>query len=197
MLISIVGKARSGKDLSGVYLKHVLNQGTVRNSYKTVAFADQLKSQLMLIFGLTHDQVYGNLKEVEDKRYEKAGNTYWKPREMMQEYGQFMRTIDDQIWIRLLMEKMDSNTFIDYIITDVRYVNELEAVKRRGSTIVHIQRPNKPGISCERHKSETSLDGYDINPDFHINNDSSKESLYKKLDYVIKYIKKGDLRYGN
>lgn len=197
MLVSIIGKARSGKDLSGMYLSHVINQLEARNRYKTVAFADPLKWHLMRAFNLSHEQLYGDLKEVEDVRYEKPGGGYWTPREMMQTYGQFMRTMDDQIWIRLLMEKLSSNTFVNYIITDVRYTNELEAVRKNGSLLIHVKRNNRPEVGVEGHTSETSLDNYDINPDFLIDNDGSKEDLYKKLDEVIKYINKGDFRYGN
>lgn len=196
MLVSIIGKARVGKDISAKYLMHNLNLKAARNTYCTIAFADTLKNHLMTFFDLSPDQVYGDLKEVEDKRYSKGDGTYWTPREMMQGYGEFMRSMDGNIWIRLLVEKMISNMFINYIVTDVRHVNELEAVKSRNSLIVYIERPDKSIIHGESHVSETSLDDYDINPDFVINNDSSFENLYLQLDEVLKYINKGDYSYG-
>ena len=196
MLVSIVGKAGSGKDLIGAYLASKLNLKEARSIYRTIAFADILKKHLMTIFGLSHAQVYGNLKEVEDKRYKKDDGSYWTPREMMQYYGESMRSIDKNIWIRLFIEKMKSNTFISYIVTDVRHRNELEAVRSMGSMLIHVERPNKNSIHGEGHISETSLDNYDINPDFAINNDSSIDDLYYQLDSVIKYINKGDFRYG-
>ena len=114
----------------------------------------------------------------------------------MQEYGESMRAIDKRIWIRLFIEKLKSNTFINYVVTDVRHINELEAVKSMGSMIIHIKRLDKVGIHGEEHISETNLDNYDVNPDFVINNDSSKECLYTQLDKVLKYINKGDYKYA-
>lgn len=197
MLVAITGKARSGKDLIGTYIKNRLNQLEIRNIYRTIAFSDILKDRLIKDFDLTTEQVYGGLKECVDPRYVKADGALWTPREMMQAYGQFMRTMDDLVWIRLLFEKINSNTFINYIITDVRYINELEAVKESGCLLLHTKGYVDSKIHGEGHISETNLDDYDIDPDFTINNDSSIEALYEKLEPIVKYIRKGDFRYGN
>lgn len=195
MLISIIGKARAGKDVIGSYLLKELNKDLIGEVYNTVSFADPVKEHLIEIFGLSREQLYGNLKESEDKRYQKFEGCYWTPREFMQEYGQFMRTLDSEIWIRLLLKKI-SNISTNYIITDVRHINELEAVRKWGSLLLHVKRDTKDGVHGETHISETALDSYEVNSHFTINNDSSLECLCSKLDHIVRLIKKGDNKNG-
>ena len=92
MLVSIIGKARVGKDISAQYLMHNLNLKAARNTYCTIAFADTLKNHLMMFFDLSQDQVYGDLKEVEDKRYSRGDGTYWTPRESKVIYSSSVST---------------------------------------------------------------------------------------------------------
>ena len=59
MIIGLGFKARSGKDTVADYL--IENYG-----FKRLAFADALKEGCRHIFELNDEQLYGELKEVED-----------------------------------------------------------------------------------------------------------------------------------
>ena len=68
----------------------------------------------------------------------------------------------------------------NWIITDLRFPNEIEAiVERKGITI----RVNRPGISLLDHPSETSLDNAEF--DYTIVNDSTIEDLVIKVREIL------------
>lgn len=70
--------------------------------------------------------------------------------------------------------------FPNWIITDLRFPNEIEAiVERKGITI----RVNRPGISLLDHPSETSLDNAEF--DYTIVNDSTIEDLVIKVREIL------------
>lgn len=68
----------------------------------------------------------------------------------------------------------------NWIITDMRFPNEMEAViKRKGITI----KVNRPGIDLLNHPSETSLDTAEF--DYTIVNDSTIEDLVIKVRKIL------------
>jgi hypothetical protein len=68
----------------------------------------------------------------------------------------------------------------NWIITDMRFSNEMEAVvKRKGITI----RINRPEINLLAHPSETSLDTAEF--DYTINNSGTIEELIKKVKDIL------------
>ena len=70
--------------------------------------------------------------------------------------------------------------FPNWIITDMRFPNEMEAVvEKNGITI----RVNRPGISLLDHPSETSLDTAEF--DYTIVNDSTIEDLVIKVREIL------------
>jgi hypothetical protein len=69
----------------------------------------------------------------------------------------------------------DSN----WIITDVRFPNEAQAIKDRGGIIIRIERPGGESHCGGAHASETALDDYDF--DIVINNDGTIDELIDKV----------------
>lgn len=68
----------------------------------------------------------------------------------------------------------------NWIITDMRFPNELKAVKERGGIIIRVVRP---GTKEGTHPSETSLDKSKF--DYEIINDGSMEKLVKKVRKIL------------
>lgn len=129
MLFVISGKARVGKDTFGKILKDALG-----GQYVTVAYADELKRKCMEDFNLSYDQLYGDLKEVQDKRYKKITRgdkiSYWSPREIMQFMGtDCYRNIDNNFWVKSLFKYLEKKRLHNVIITDARFPNEIEIPK--------------------------------------------------------------------
>ena len=203
IIIGLSGHARAGKDTFGEYLIECLKERH-RRDFIHVAFAAQLKAMCKEHFELSDDQLWGDKKEIIDKRFRKAlvpkfadddmgmGATefkcgtireplydYWTSREIMQELGGFYRKIDSAFWIKALNIYLISNDIKDAIITDVRHINECEYVKINKGVIIKIFREDVAKIHGMQHESETALDdrpgGYF---DIEINNCGTLENLY-------------------
>jgi len=183
ILIGISGKARSGKDTAGTYLYNKI--GAVYYNTSITAFANMLKQELLEKFDLSHNQLYGNLKEQPDERYPKQEGGFWTPREMMQSYGQFMRSFDKDYWVKALFRNIQDFSKSNTIITDVRQPNEVKAILDRGGYHIRITRKERPRIQGQDHETETALDDNKLTIHYTVANDGTTEDLYKKLDYFL------------
>jgi hypothetical protein len=182
-IIGITGRKFSGKDTSGEFL--VKNFG-----YERIAFADALKEGIKLIFGFSNDQVYGNKKEEKDD--------FWgiSPREVLQFFGtEVFRTgikpilpnIGEDFWISVVKRKIENrlkeNPDSKFVITDVRFSNEVNAIKQMGGIIIRVERNNIENNSFSNHPSEMQIDNLVV--DYNIKNNSTKELLYINVDSII------------
>jgi hypothetical protein len=185
MIICISGKARSGKDTFADMLAESLNNNGY-GIFILMAFAHELKLGVQREFDLSYAQLWGDKKEVEDKRYPKPdGNGFWTGREMMQNYGQFFRTIESGFWIRKLFDVIDDKEYNNVIITDARHPNEVDAVVNKGGYHIKIVRPDKEEVHNQKHISETALEE-DYKVDIKILNDRTLEELKTKSEDVVK-----------
>jgi len=187
MIIGISGKARAGKDTFANMLAERLSEKGY-GVFILMAWAHELKLGVQREFDLSYAQLWGDKKEVEDKRYPKSdGSGYWTGREMMQEYGQFFRTIEPDFWVRKLFNVVDDKEYENIIITDSRHPNEVDAITERGGYHVKIVRPEKEKVHNEQHISETALDK-DYKVDIKVVNEGTLTDLQKKADVVVKTI---------
>jgi hypothetical protein len=214
MIIGLTAKARSGKDQFGEYLIKCFEDNHDRIFIKT-AFADELKQMCSEQFGLSFDQLWGDKKEIPDDRFIKPirpfctglgkddlPNSYWTPREIMQEIGSFYRKIDYGFWVRALDKGLSKSDYKDFIITDVRHINECEYVKNKGGILIHIIREDADKIHGMDHESETALNEY-TNYDIEIDNNGTLDDLYKAAERtsdaivtIERMMKKGEVYNG-
>jgi hypothetical protein len=126
---------------------------------------------------------------VEDLEREGVKNSYlskeWdredgpiKYRQVLQWVGtEAMRNcLHTNVWVNALFSeyKMGENgEYPNWIITDVRFPNEAEAIRDRGGVVIRVNRPSI--ISQSNHPSEISLDHYDF--DYVIENDGGLHQL--------------------
>jgi len=68
----------------------------------------------------------------------------------------------------------------NWIITDMRFPNEMDAVKDKGGVTIRVVRP---GTATGTHPSETSLDSSEF--DYEINNNGSIEDLIEKVREIL------------
>ena len=132
-------------------------------------------------FKLTEEQVFGNEKEVIDSRYDKT------PRQILQIVGtNCYRAIDEDYWVKQLFNILSHpQNFLHFkggiVITDVRFLNEVNFVKDIGGKILKVSRDNREEISDTTHSSETALDDFE-GYDFEILNDGTFEELNSQID---------------
>jgi dephospho-CoA kinase len=117
-----------------------------------------------------------------------------KDRKFLQWIGtEWGRNIDKDIWVKLFLEDIkndEKNGVKNFFCSDVRFLNEFEALKKNGWICVklvrRIENDERIGSGNETHISEYELDSLpDDKWDFTIENNGSLEDLKKKLDNII------------
>lgn len=209
MLILLSGKARVGKDTFAEMLASELQKQTGR-SYVLMSYAHELKTRVQRDFDLSYEQLWSSEKETYDLRYPKsrgilpfcAGNRddgkglevlkerqYWTSREILQDYGQFFRTIDNDFWVKELFKVIREKDYKNIIITDGRHKNEVDAVvdSSQGGYHIRIEREDKDTVHNQQHISETALDdGHRV--DFTVNNYGTLEDLKDTAKTVVEFL---------
>lgn len=111
------------------------------------------------------------------------------PRALLQWWGtEFRRASDPNYWVNKAFASVEEykDKAIIFVIEDVRFENEAEAILAAGGVIVRIERFDNPHITEEnqKHLSETALDRY---PKFsaQIANNSDKEAFLAAVDCVV------------
>jgi len=204
MIIGISGKKRSGKDTAAEYLCFAYN-------FKRYGFADPMKKIVKEIFLLSDDQLWGDLKEALDARYNTTA------RKLLQIVGTELFQYDiykhipelsvepRKLWVNRFVlwyryqqggipihsinslnnEIMYNDTPLDVVISDVRFLHEVEEIRKLGGKIVRINR-NSVDLN-DGHASETEMD--EIEPDYIINNNGSIKDLEHELNKLIEELR--------
>jgi len=176
-IIALAHKAQVGKDTAADYL--VKNYG-----FRKMAFAEPLKEAAKIIYGLTDEQVYGDLKEVVDSFW---GET---PRYILQTAGtNALRTHHRQdIWVMATKRKLLQDLSANWVISDCRFSNEAEMIKELGGFVVRIDAnfPGRKPIKTGRHSSEIDMLEYN-DWDWILENNTTKEEYYKKIDDMMEF----------
>src|SRR3990167_4771395 len=127
MIIAFGHHARSGKSTASEYISKHYN-------FKQIAFADSLKQICKIIFNFSDEQLYGKLKEIEDEHWRLS------PREVMQIVATdlFRDGFDKDIWIKSAFRKINSEPNVDWVISDLRFVNEAKYIKQQNGLLVKL-----------------------------------------------------------
>ena len=130
-IVGLVGLARSGKDSVGTLLLNT------QGFQMTSAFANPLKWGAMETFGLTFQEAFGMGVDREEI------HPFWgiSIREILQKFGteSIRNVFGEDHWVRLMEKKLQEST-VDTVLTDVRFDNEIEMIRRFGGKIIGIVR---------------------------------------------------------
>ncbi|WP_109512564.1 deoxynucleotide monophosphate kinase [Pseudomonas ovata] len=175
ILIGLTGHARTGKTTSADHLAS-------EHGFQTYAFATPLKEGIAAMFGLNVEDLEGEDKE---QLIPWVGRS---PRQLMQllgtEWGRDM--ISASIWVDIAEQNLDALAELEpyapgFVISDVRFENEADFIRKRGGLIVHMTRNDAPDVNA--HISEL---GVAVHPhDLVINNDGELTDLYGQLDQLV------------
>lgn len=163
--LAISGKARSGKDTSVDYILNMYPENI------KLSFASELY------------RVTGNVQR--DCNFEVE-----KDRELLQFLGEWIRGKNPNYFVecaeRKLQKIASNDNSPNILVSDLRYKNEAEMLKRNNFILIRINREDRPRMTPEQenHKSEVDLDDYN-DWDYIINNDTTLDDLYEKLDEIL------------
>lgn len=162
-LIAVNGVIGSGKD--------TFAQVFTENGYVKMSFATALKDAVSAIFGWDRIMLEGLTEE--SRNFRETPDQYWTdklgfrvtPRWVLQNFGTDIvrRHLDDNMWVYALEKKLYDalNHGINVIITDCRFINELNMIRSNNGMIVEVQR-NVPAWYHEAKHYNLKLQTYEL-----------------------------------
>jgi len=152
------------------------------HGFLRVSFAKKLKEAAKIIFGFTDEQLTDPvLKETPDE--------FWgfSPRFALQGTGDGLRKhVDPLVWIKAAFRFSPDEEAKDVVVSDVRYLNELNTVKEYGGVAVRMDREIEESEDDElaKHVSEVELDNYH-DWDMVVDNNGPQELLKSAADVLV------------
>lgn len=149
-LIGLSGKAGTGKNFLAQQILAPLG-------FKECALADELKIRGVAVGAGTYDELF-HTKPVHIREW------------LQQEGTECGRDVyGEDMWVNALMARLTRVEevwgFSSFVVTDVRFPNEVEAIQERGGRVYRIEAPVRAAASPltaqqKAHVSETALDDY-------------------------------------
>ena len=208
MIIGIVGSIGSGKDTIADYLSNF-------HEFRRESFASSVKDSLSVIFGWDRTLLEGRTKE--SREWREQIDNWWAdrlsiphltPRWVMQNFATDLcrDQFHKDIWIASLENKLRKSKD-NIVITDCRFPNEFESIKKLGGQIIRVKRGPEPEwyqdainsnegrgnmswlISTDRlkklniHSSETAWVGSTI--DHIVDNDGTIDDLFTQIRNLL------------
>jgi hypothetical protein len=208
MIIGITGLIGSGKDTIAEYL-------IAQHGFKKLSFAASLKDAVAAVFGWDRSLLEGTTKESREWREEvdqwwakKLNMPHLTPRWVLQYWGTEVcrQGFHNDIWVASLENRL-RQAKDNVVITDCRFINELDAIKNAGGITIRVSRGPDPewysdaiaynsgphnmgwAISRDRlkklgiHASEYSSVG--LAYDYEVNNNDTLDLLHNKIETIV------------
>lgn len=200
MIIGICGAAGVGKDTAARYMARHRNLAIM-------ALADPMKRICADIFGFPQENLWGE-SHLRNEPFDSLKGL--SARRALQLLGtEFGRACYQDVWVEYLFREAkklletpgalytkdrgvmlvhSDAMFSGVVIPDVRFRNEVEAIKRLGGAVVYMTRPGLEKSEWSAHTSESELLTIPKNVfSAEIVNDSSLDSLYFKSIIAIRH----------
>lgn len=157
MIIAFTGSKRVGKSTACKIIELLYPGRVVRHNFKD-ALLQEFKYYFKDVLDYHINAEHTNYETILEK---KPGCI----RQLLQNFGTDVRREEDEdYWVKLWEEDLDEVDFGGDIIVadDVRFINEAEAVKRRGGYIIRLE--GNTAVTGDTHISETEMES--ISPDY-------------------------------
>lgn len=172
MIIGLLAKKRHGKDTIADYLVE-------HHGFRKLHFADPLKNICKELYKFSDEQLNGNLKDVVIVEHCNRGVIGRTPRSFFKDHGMEQRNkLGEDFWIEHMKGRMENGNIA---IADVRFQNEVNAIKEWGGIVIKIVRDLD---NDDFHQSEVEIDRVD-NYDYEVFNDGTIEELYEKIENIL------------
>lgn len=210
VVVLLSGKMRSGKDQFADYL--ITSLSGLGKTFTRDFFAKSLKEGVMEDFKLLQKVVNEKIDwiiktETSDSQpnlVEKLETLKWNDdnyydvktpisRALLQIYGTeiFRNRVKDTYWVDQVVDRIKKTESSFYIITDARFINEIDYVKEQCKDFnvisVRIDRDMDRGNASDVHPSEVALDDYKDWNEIVDNNGTLEDLNQKAVDLVAKY----------
>jgi len=208
MIIGVCGKIGSGKTLFAKVAD--IEFGAIRENFagglKLEVKEWLIKSDITFedcqLYGTQEDRMHPVVLATSDVTQEMANHGFFRIcekhphslvtncRSICQWWGtEYRRKQNEDYWVEKLLAKLDDENNL-YVIDDVRFPNEANAIKMLGGALVRINRNNIPCGADLTHLSETALDDYK-HYNIIINNIDIDRDHYKRLcSYALDFIER-------
>jgi hypothetical protein len=162
MIIGLNGYAKSGKDEVAKAIT------SLHPMWEIKKFAGKLKDIASILTGVPAESF-------EDQSFKMKHLMGWDMtvRDFLQKLGTegVREAVHPDAWVNALFT--DYYHHAKWVITDVRFPNEAQAIKDRGGVVIRV---NRPGVGpVNNHPSETALDDWDF--DHVIDNSGTLQEL--------------------
>ena len=208
MIIGICGLIGAGKDTTADYLVNI-------HQFRRESFANTLKDAVSSVFGWDRELLEGRTRH--SREWREQVDPWWAnrlnmpdltPRWVLQYWGTEVvrKGFHDDTWIASLENKLRKSED-DVVISDCRFPNEIEAIKRAGGAVIRVRRgadpewyplaeavnagPKHIGWSLAKdqlgkfdiHASETAWVGTEF--DAVLDNNSTMDHLYSQITRLV------------
>lgn len=176
-VIGLAGRMGSGKNAAGRTLE--------KAGYEPASFACALRQEVQEAISRMN---FPTVMPYELSLYLASvmpGAVWEKPtpsmmRKALQWWGtEYRRSSDRNYWVRRLLYSMSPDA--EYVITDVRFGNEADAIREIGGVVIGIERPGDRDEELSKHESEALR----FQCDFWVKNDGTLKDLERKIRAVI------------
>ena len=204
MIIGITGLISSGKDTAADYLIRF-------HGFKKLSYAGTLKDTVAAVFGWDREMLEGTTQN--SREWREQVDEWWAdrlqmphltPRWVLQYWGTEVarKNFHNDIWVASVENKL-RNTNDNVVITDCRFKNEVDAIKKAGGMTLRIERGVQPNwlkfatdynitqnpqalaelIDQNIHASEYSSVG--LKYDHMVDNNKTIDDLHKNIQSII------------
>lgn len=186
-IIGLVGFIGSGKGTVASYLVD-------NHSFRNVSFAGHLKDAVACVFRWPRNLLEGDTEY--SRAWREEIDTWWAkrldiphltPRWVLQNWGTdvLRKGFHDDIWIASLENQLLDEAKTNFVISDVRFPNEVKMLHSLGGEIWHIQRGDLPEWATIKYDDFHDLSRYMTK---HYSNIHASEWswIISKFDKVVK-----------
>lgn len=145
ILIGVVGFIGSGKDTVADML--------IEQGFRKDSFARTLKDACSVLFGWDRQLLDGTTKESREWREipdpywsKETGDPQFTPRKALQLFGTeaVRETFAQDFWVSTVVKRWLDDGKPNTVITDCRFPNEINAIRRNGGKVIHVHRGAYP-----------------------------------------------------
>lgn len=173
-IIGLMGLAGAGKDT----VRQILEE---EHGYRGMAFADGIRAMLAeLLHMIGADQAYMHRRDLKEEPIPELQASY---RQLAQMLGtEFGRAVRDDFWVRVTAERLARwAPSTRFVISDVRFPNEVTFIRGRGGVVWRIDRPDLEPV--RQHQSEQHATR--LPADRVINNCGTLDDLWSDVDALM------------